>query len=227
MYTDVDVVVIGAGQAGLASAHELRRRGMGRFVVLDTGAGPGGAWRERWDSLTLGRAHGIADLPFDLSPGPRRGGPVRADTTAGRAPRPVVENTGIPSRPEHLEGVAAGRLVSRGPLARATAHGVVFGESRDVAKQQLVVPDSRAPQPGPAHADVIFFNTGFRPALGHLAPLRPRKPGGGIRMRDEVAPEREPRVPLAGYGSTASTVGATRAGRDKGRAAAKLLTRHP
>ncbi|WP_304348751.1 hypothetical protein [Corynebacterium frankenforstense] len=130
---------------------------------------------------------------------------MRADTTTGRAPRPVVENTGIPSRPEHLEGMAAGRLVSRAPLARATAHGVVFGESRDVAKQQLVVPDSRAPQPGPAHADVIFFNTGFRPALGHLTPLRPRKPDGGIRMRDEVTPEREPRVPLAGYGSTAPT----------------------
>ena len=142
------------------------------------------------------------------------------------APRPVVENTGIPSRPEHLEGMAAGRLVSRGPLARAMAHDVVFGESRDVAKQQLVVPDSRAPQPGPAHADVIFFNTGFRPALGHLTPLRPRKPDGGIRMRDEVTPEREPRVPLAGYGSTASTVDATRAGRKKGRAAATLLTRH-
>src|SRR5690625_5991757 len=33
------------------------------FVVLDSNAGPGGAWRHRWDSLTFGRAHAIHDLP--------------------------------------------------------------------------------------------------------------------------------------------------------------------
>lgn len=59
-----DVVVIGAGQAGLSSAHHLQRLGFGgRFVVLDGGAGPGGAWRHRWPSLTLGRANWITDLP--------------------------------------------------------------------------------------------------------------------------------------------------------------------
>lgn len=62
----LDVVVIGAGQAGLAAAYHLRRRGLvpGRdFVVLDANDGPGGAWRHRWPSLTLGAAHGIHDLP--------------------------------------------------------------------------------------------------------------------------------------------------------------------
>ncbi|WP_210605238.1 oleate hydratase [Brevibacterium oceani] len=60
------VVIIGAGQAGLSAAHYLWRDGMvpGRdFVVLDAGDGPGGAWRERWDSLTLGRTNHVADLP--------------------------------------------------------------------------------------------------------------------------------------------------------------------
>src|SRR5699024_5734038 len=60
------VVIIGAGQAGLSAAHYLWRDGMvpGRdFLVLDAGAGPGGAWRERWDSLTLGRTNHVADLP--------------------------------------------------------------------------------------------------------------------------------------------------------------------
>lgn len=59
------VLVIGAGQAGLAAAHELLRRGVEDFALLDAnpGPGPGGAWRHRWDSLTLGAAHGIADLP--------------------------------------------------------------------------------------------------------------------------------------------------------------------
>ena len=60
-----DVVIIGAGQAGLATAGELVRRGLtpGReLLLLDAEEGPGGAWRHRWDSLTIGRTR-IADLP--------------------------------------------------------------------------------------------------------------------------------------------------------------------
>ena len=63
---DVPVVIIGAGQAGLSAAFHLQRRGLAPgtgFVVLDANEGPGGAWRHRWDSLTLGAAHGIHDLP--------------------------------------------------------------------------------------------------------------------------------------------------------------------
>jgi cation diffusion facilitator CzcD-associated flavoprotein CzcO len=57
-----DVVVIGAGQAGLSAAYELHRQGAD-FVVLDGDAGPGGAWQHRWPSLRLDRAHRIAPLP--------------------------------------------------------------------------------------------------------------------------------------------------------------------
>ena len=57
-----DVVVIGAGQAGLSAAYELRRAGAD-FVVLDADTGPGGAWQHRWPSLRLDRAHRIAPLP--------------------------------------------------------------------------------------------------------------------------------------------------------------------
>ena len=60
------VIVIGAGQAGLSAAGELVRRGAVAgedLLVLDAEDGPGGAWRHRWDSLTIGRAHRIADLP--------------------------------------------------------------------------------------------------------------------------------------------------------------------
>ena len=60
------IIIIGAGQAGLSAAGTLHRRGLvaGRdFAVLDGNAGPGGAWRHRWQALTLGRAHGIHDLP--------------------------------------------------------------------------------------------------------------------------------------------------------------------
>ena len=57
-----DVVVIGAGQAGLSAAYELQRRGADS-AVLDADAGPGGAWQHRWPSLRLDRAHRIAPLP--------------------------------------------------------------------------------------------------------------------------------------------------------------------
>jgi cation diffusion facilitator CzcD-associated flavoprotein CzcO len=61
-----DIVVIGAGQAGLSSAYHLRRLGIapGRgFVVLDQNAQPGGAWQHRWPSLTLSTVNRIHDLP--------------------------------------------------------------------------------------------------------------------------------------------------------------------
>jgi cation diffusion facilitator CzcD-associated flavoprotein CzcO len=63
---EIDVAVVGAGQAGLSAAYFLRRAGMlpGQdFVVLDHSPGPGGAWQFRWPSLTYGRAHRVHELP--------------------------------------------------------------------------------------------------------------------------------------------------------------------
>ncbi|MFD6066455.1 NAD(P)-binding domain-containing protein [Amycolatopsis lurida] len=63
---EVDVAVIGAGQAGLSAAYHLRRAGFANeagFVVLDHGKRPGGAWQYRWPSLVVGKVHGIHDLP--------------------------------------------------------------------------------------------------------------------------------------------------------------------
>ncbi|MBM7457986.1 NAD(P)-binding domain-containing protein [Rhodococcus coprophilus] len=64
--THVDVVVIGAGQAGLSAAYYLRRFGLepeAEFVVIDRSFGPGGAWQHRWPSLTLNTVNGLHDLP--------------------------------------------------------------------------------------------------------------------------------------------------------------------
>jgi cation diffusion facilitator CzcD-associated flavoprotein CzcO len=79
---NADVVVIGAGQAGLSAAFHLARRGFmpapaaeqpdgamtaaGRartYAVLDAEDGPGGAWRHRWKSLLMATVNGISDLP--------------------------------------------------------------------------------------------------------------------------------------------------------------------
>jgi pyruvate/2-oxoglutarate dehydrogenase complex dihydrolipoamide dehydrogenase (E3) component len=60
-------------------------------------------------------------------------------------------------------------------------------------------------------ADVVLWATGFRPALDHLSPLHLRGPGGGIVM-DGTRVVAEPRLHLVGYGPSASTIGANRAG---------------
>lgn len=49
---EVDVVVIGGGQAALATAYFLRRTGLS-FVLLDAETSSGGAWQHAWKSLRL------------------------------------------------------------------------------------------------------------------------------------------------------------------------------
>ena len=55
-----NIVVIGAGQAGLSSAYHLKKRGLApgqEFVVLDQSPQPGGAWQFRWpENMRLGAA---------------------------------------------------------------------------------------------------------------------------------------------------------------------------
>ncbi|HET7724865.1 MAG TPA: NAD(P)-binding domain-containing protein [Propionibacteriaceae bacterium] len=340
-----DVVVVGAGQAGLSAAHALVTGGLDRerFSVLDANPGPGGAWRHRWPSLTLGAAHRVHPLPglplpeadpaepasavvaryfgeyeraFDLPvrrpvrvtavTGTDLDEPLRLETTAGRfdaltlvnatgtwerpywpyypgretfrgrqlhthdfrsaeefrgrhvvvvgagtsavqfllqldaagatttwltrrepeftrrafdeewgrdveaavnaitaAGRPsgsVVSYTKLPLTEAYEAGIASGVLVSQGPLAEIVPDGVLLADGRHV------------------RADAILWATGFRPSLGHLAPLQLREPGGGIIV-DGVRVAKDPRVFLVGYGASASTLGATRAGRQAARAA--------
>jgi putative flavoprotein involved in K+ transport len=48
----VETIVIGGGQAGLATGYQLSQRGLS-FLILDAHARVGDAWRQRWDSLRL------------------------------------------------------------------------------------------------------------------------------------------------------------------------------
>lgn len=61
------VVVIGGGQAGLATGYYLRRTGR-PFVVLDEQDRPGGAWLHGWDSLRLFSPARFSSLPGWLMP---------------------------------------------------------------------------------------------------------------------------------------------------------------
>jgi cation diffusion facilitator CzcD-associated flavoprotein CzcO len=71
-------------------------------------------------------------------------------------------------------------------------------------------------------ADVIVWCTGFRSSLDHLAPLLLREASGGITMMGRLATQvaKDPCVHLVGYGPSASTIGANRAG---GAAATELM----
>ena len=65
-----DVVVIGAGQAGLAMGYFLKQRGR-KFVILEAADSIGSAWRDRWESLKLftpRRYSGLPGLPFPGDP---------------------------------------------------------------------------------------------------------------------------------------------------------------
>jgi putative flavoprotein involved in K+ transport len=58
-----DVLVVGAGQAGLALGHHLARRGA-HFLLLDAAPEIGHSWRSRWDSLRL-----FSPAQYDSLPG--------------------------------------------------------------------------------------------------------------------------------------------------------------
>lgn len=69
--TDVRVVVIGGGQAGLAAGYYLRRAGLG-YVILDDQPAAGGSWREYWPSLHLFSPAAHSRLPgWPMPPSPR------------------------------------------------------------------------------------------------------------------------------------------------------------
>ena len=66
-----DVVIVGAGQAGLALAQALRRRGI-EPVLLDAAPEIGWSWRRRWDSLRLftpAEHSSLPGLPFPAPAG--------------------------------------------------------------------------------------------------------------------------------------------------------------
>lgn len=107
MVEEIDVVVVGAGQAGLAASHELTARGV-EHVVLEATV-PGSSWLGRWDSFTLVGPNRTVLLP---------GAPYSGDDPGGFMSRTEIA--------DHLQGYA-GRLdaeVREGtPVQRLTPDG--------------------------------------------------------------------------------------------------------
>ncbi|KAA0021181.1 NAD(P)-binding domain-containing protein [Antrihabitans cavernicola] len=137
------------------------------------------------------------DGPFDPDAGRRAVAMVEDRVRRGLPPGSVVSVTGLPVTPAVQAARERGVLQRRPMFDSIEPDGVRWADGTF------------------AHADVILWCTGFRSALDHLAPLRLRGPGGGITMSGRLATQvaDDPRIHLLGYGPSASTIGANRAGR--------------
>ncbi len=98
----LDVLVIGAGQAGLALGRQLQQRGL-RFSLVDRNARVGDSWRQRFDSLTLFTPRAYSALPDMPMPGDPDGYPPKDEMAdyleayVARFDLPVALGTGIAS----------------------------------------------------------------------------------------------------------------------------------
>ncbi|MCR1784201.1 NAD(P)/FAD-dependent oxidoreductase [Nocardioides carbamazepini] len=142
---------------------------------------------------------------------------VQERVRAGLPPASVVSVTGLALRPQEQEAARLGVYERRRSMfARIEPDGVRWADGAF------------------ERADVILWATGFRPAVGHLAPLRLRSEHGGIALLQSGADVqtattalRDPRVQLVGYGPSASTIGGNRAGRAAALAVRRYLVEHP
>jgi putative flavoprotein involved in K+ transport len=115
----IQTVIIGAGQAGLAAAYYLKRRGL-PFILLEAHQRVGDAWRKRWDSLHLftpARFDSIAGLRF---PAPPRSFPSK-DAMADYL-ESYVQRFDLPVR----TGMRVEKVARRGDRFEVTAGDHVF-----------------------------------------------------------------------------------------------------
>lgn len=163
---DVDVVVVGAGQAGLATSYYLNREGIDH-VVLDGAGRIGDSWRARWDSLRLftpANYDGLPGMPF---PAPAGSFPTKDETAAYL--EAYVEHYRLPvrlgQRVDRLSQQGSRYLLTAGGQTITASHVVVatgahqtkripaWAGTVDGSTRQLHVADYRNPtqlQPGPA-----------------------------------------------------------------------------
>lgn len=182
---DVEVVVIGAGQAGLSAAYFLRHRGFGsdEFVVLDANRRPGGAWQHRSPTLTMAAVHGVHALPgLDFEEGDPQGRanevvPAYFERYERRFELPVRR----PITTQRVDDID-GRLVATTDVGRWRARGLInatgtwsrpfrptYPGAAHFAGRQLHTADYRGPGEF-AGQRVIVVGAGHS-AVQHLAEL--------------------------------------------------------
>jgi hypothetical protein len=244
MRAGIDVVVIGGGQAGLATAYFLRRTGLD-YLVLDDQSAPGGAWRHTWDSLHLFSPAQWSSLPGWQMPQSHDTYPSHDEVIAylarfeDRYHIPVRRQVHVRSV-SRVQGGLAGQYRSRG-MARESSR------ERDRHLERAVCPrlrcrlSIRSMRPfnrfdadgvewsDGTHScvDIVIWCTGFRPALKHLDPLRICD-ANGLPRTDGTHARDEERLWLVGYGdwcgaASATLVGVMRSAREATQSIAQYL----
>ncbi|KRE93484.1 pyridine nucleotide-disulfide oxidoreductase [Nocardioides sp. Soil774] len=164
------------------------------------------------DTLWVTRREPVWRTGFDAAAGLAAVTAVEERVRRGLPPASVVSVTGLALRPQELEAARLGAYERRPMFSSIGPSGVHWDDGTSEA------------------VDVILWATGFRPALDHLAPLGLRTREGGIALepvrgnvQGATTSVVDPRVHLVGYGPSASTVGASRAGRQAALAVSRRL----
>lgn len=180
-----DLVVIGAGQSGLAAAAAATARGL-RTVVVDRAPTAGGAWRQYWDSLVLFSPARFAALPGHPLDGDPERYPRRDEIVA------------------YLDGVAAGldaELRTDWPVDRVRRSGgggfVVDGPRGELPARRIINATGRYGRP---RRPVIPGLDDFTGTVRHTAHYRVPQDVPG------------PRVVVIGAANSAVQIGAELSG---------------
>ena len=205
----IEVLIVGAGQAGLAAGHELAERGI-PFLIVHADDRVGDQWRRRWASLRLyspALADGLPGMPFPAARLHFPSGVEMADYLEGYAARfdlPIEHGV----RVERIERAADGEgFVVEAGARRYEADQVIvaagsfrtprvpsFATELDASIRQLHSVDYRDPSqlaPGPVlvvGASHSGADIAHEAARGRTSD-DPRRP----RPRPAARPPREPR----------------------------------
>lgn len=164
------------------------------------------------DTLWVTRRPPVWRETFDAAAGLAAVTAVEQRVRRGLPPASVVGVTGLALRPQEKEAARLGAYERLPMFDRIEADGVRWRDGRV------------------ERVDAILWATGFRAALDHLAPLGLRTREGGFALvpvrgnvQGATTAARDARVQLVGYGPSASTLGASRAGRQAALAVSRFL----
>ena len=186
---NLEVIVVGGGQAGLAIGYFLRQQGRD-FVILEAAEEPAAAWRERWDSLKL-------FTPAALRR-PARACPSRAIRTAiptrDEVAAYLTDTRGTSTCPSRWAATFASvRRAERRYLRRARRPRLRSRSGRGRHRARSRCRSSRR-SPTDLGPDVVQFHSTALPSAAGLPDGRVLVVGGGntgFQIAEELSASRE------------------------------------